>query len=236
MTPATRLLLISSSTVHGTGYLDHAEQEIREMMGTARRVIFIPYALADRASYAEKAADRFERMGFECKSIDEFANAVGALEETDAVFVGGGNTFRLLKILYEMGLVEAIRRRVEQGMVYMGASAGSNVACPTIRTTNDMPIVEPPTLNALNLFPCQINPHFMDADPNSRQMGETREERLLQFLEENEGPVIGLREGAMLSVTGGKIHLKGLTAARIFRRDSAPEELTPPAEFRFQRT
>jgi dipeptidase E len=236
MTPTTKLLLLSSSTIHGTGYLDYAEHEIREMMGEARRVIFIPYALADRASYGEKAASHFANMGFECKSIDEYADAVGALEEADAVFVGGGNTFRLLKILYERGLVEAIRRRVEQGMIYLGASAGSNVACPTIRTTNDMPIVEPPSLNALNLFPCQINPHYMDAAVDSKHMGETREERLLQFLEENEGPVIGLREGAMLSVTGGKIHLKGLNGAKIFRRDHVPKELVAPCELTIQRT
>jgi len=115
-------------------------------------------------------------------------------------------------------------------MVYMGASAGSNVACPTIRTTNDMPIVEPPTLNALNLFPYQINPHYVDPEPDSVHMGETREERLLQYLEENDTPVIGLREGCMLRMSGGRIYLKGIKGARIFRRDSAPQELLPPAE------
>ncbi len=234
MTPQTRLLLISTSTVYGTGYLDHAEQELRETMGEARRVIFIPYALADRAAYAEKATARFARMGLQCRSIDEFGNPAAALDAADAIFVGGGNTFRLLKALHELGLVEEIRRRVQQGMIYMGASAGSNVACPTIRTTNDMPIVEPPTLRALNLFPWQINPHYMDADPDSRHMGETREERLLQFLEENEGPVIGLREGAMLSVKAGTVLLKGLRGARIFRRNHAPEELMPPAEIQIQ--
>jgi dipeptidase E len=232
MTPLTKLLLISSSTVHGTGYLDHAEQEIREILGNARRVIFIPYALADRASYGKKASSRFESMGFECKSIDEHANAVRALDEADAVFVGGGNTFRLLKTLHELSLVEAIRRRVGQGMIYMGASAGSNVACPTIRTTNDMPIVEPPTWCALNLFPYQINPHYIDAGADSMHMGETREERLLQYLEENEGPVIGMREGAMLRVKDGRIHLRGLRGARIFKRGCAPEELMPPAELK----
>ena len=228
--PCTKLLLISTSTVFGTGYLDHAEHEIREMMGNARRVIFIPYALADRVSYGNKAVSRFERMEIQCKSIDQYPDAARALDDADAVFVGGGNTFRLLKTLYELGLVEVIRRRVEQGMIYMGASAGSNVACPTICTTNDMPIVEPPTLKALNLFPYQINPHYVDAQPNSMHMGETREERLLQYLEENEGPVIGLREGAMLCMKAGEIHLKGLRGARIFKRNCAPEELAPSAE------
>jgi dipeptidase E len=234
MTPQTKLLLISTSTVYGTGYLDHAEQAICETMGDARRVIFIPYALQDRAAYAQRATARFRSMGLHCESIDNFADPVRTLSETDAIFVGGGNTFRLLKTLYELGLVEAIQRRVEQGMIYMGASAGSNVACPTIRTTNDMPIVEPPTLRALNLFPWQINPHYQDAEPDRRHMGETREERLLQFLEENEGPVIGLREGAMLSVKDGSIYLKGLNGVRIFSRDREPEERMPPDEIRIQ--
>ncbi|HVJ05332.1 MAG TPA: dipeptidase PepE [Candidatus Saccharimonadales bacterium] len=224
------LLLISSSTVHGTGYLDHAEPEIRATLGAARRVIFVPYALADRASYANKAAPRFESMGFECKSIDYYPNPVRALDEADAVFVGGGNTFRLLKTLHEFGLIEAIRHRVAEGMVYMGASAGSNVACPTIRTTNDMPIVEPPTLNALNLFPYQINPHYIDPEPDSVHMGETREERLLQYLEENDTPVIGLREGSMIRMNGERMYLKGMKSARVFKRDCAPRELLPPAE------
>jgi dipeptidase E len=230
MAQQTRLLLISTSTVYGTGYLDHAEQEIRETLGDSCRLIFIPYALADRAAYAQKATSRFADMGFECQPMDEYSNAAGALDEADAIFVGGGNTFRLLKTLHELGLIEAIRRRVQQGMIYVGASAGTNVACPTIRTTNDMPIVEPPTLSALNLFPYQINPHYVDADRDSRHMGETREERLLQYLEENKGPVIGLREGAMLSVRGERILLKGLRGARVFRRDRPPEELVPEAE------
>lgn len=230
MTPLTRLLLISTSTVYGTGYLDHAEQQIRESMGEARHVVFIPYALADRAAYAKKAANRFEAMGFTCKTIDHYVDPVRALDDADAVFVGGGNTFRLLKALHQLGLVKAIRRRVEKGMIYIGASAGSNVACPTIRTTNDMPIVEPPTLRALDLFPYQINPHYVDRDTDSKHMGETREERLLQYLEENEGPVIGLREGAMLCVKDGKIYLSGLRGARIFKKNCAPVELLPPAE------
>ncbi len=224
------LLLISSSTVHGTGYLDHAESEIRDVCGAARLVIFIPYALADRASYASKATIRFETMGFNCCSIEDHPNPIRALDQADAVFVGGGNTFRLLKTLHDLGLIEAIRHRVAEGMVYMGASAGSNVACPTIRTTNDMPIVEPPTLNALNLFPYQINPHYIDPEPGSIHMGETREERLLQYLEENDTPVIGLREGSMLRMSGGRIYLKGIKGARIFQRNSAPQELLPPAE------
>jgi dipeptidase E len=225
-----KLLLISTSTVFGTGYLDHAEAEIRNTMGATRRVLFIPYALADHATYASKAVSRFERMGFQCRSIEDGTDPLRALNDADAVFVGGGNTFRLLKALHELGLIEGIRRCVGQGMIYMGASAGSNVAGPTIRTTNDMPIVEPPTLKALNLFPYQINPHYLDTDPDSRHMGETREERLQQYLEENQTPVIALREGAMLSVGEGRIRLRGVSGARVFRRDRAPEEWLPPAD------
>lgn len=225
-----RLLLISTSTVFGTGYLDHAESEIRTALGDARRVVFVPYALADRATYTARAAARFQSMGFQCASIEDASTPQRALDNADAIFVGGGNTFRLLKALHELGLIQAICDRVHQGMVYMGASAGSNVACPTIRTTNDMPIVEPPTLNALNLFPYQINPHYQDPDPDSKHMGETREERLLQYLEENETPVIGLREGAILSVSNGRTQLRGVNGARIFQRNHAPQELTPPAE------
>jgi dipeptidase E len=225
-----RLLLISTSTVYGTGYLDHAESEIRNALGPARRVVFIPYALADRKAYAERAVARFQGMGFECASIEDHGNPVQALDAADAVFVGGGNTFRLLRALYELDLIAAIRNRVSQGMIYMGASAGSNVAGPTIRTTNDMPIVEPPTLAALNLFPFQINPHYQDPDPDSRHMGETREERLLQYLEENETPVIGLREGGILSMSDGHIYLRGVNGARVFQRNRAPWEATPPTE------
>ena len=225
-----RLLLISTSTVYGTGYLDHAEPEIRDHLAGIKRILFVPYALADHATYAAKARTRFRSMGLELDSIHESRDPRVALEHAEAIFIGGGNTFRLLKALYDVALVEPIRNRVKRGMPYMGASAGSNVACPTIRTTNDMPIVEPPSLDALNLFPYQLNPHYIDPDPGSTHMGETREERLLQYLEENDRPVIGLREGAYLRVTDGKIWLKGAKPARVFRRGREPLEISPVAE------
>jgi dipeptidase E len=225
-----RLLLISTSTVHGTGYLDHAEPEIRDHLAGIKRVLFVPYALADHSGYTAKARPRFHAMGLQLESIHESRDPRLALEHADAIFIGGGNTFRLLKALYDNALIEPLRNRVQRGMPYMGASAGSNVACPTIRTTNDMPIVEPPSLDALNLFPYQINPHYVDPDPNTTHMGETREERLLQYLEENDRPVIGLREGSYLRVTDGKIWLKGLKPARVFRRGREPLEIAPIAE------
>jgi dipeptidase E len=225
-----RLLLISTSAVYGTGYLDHAEAEIREHLTGIKRILFVPYALADQSGYAAKARERFQAMGITLDSIHEAKDPRIAVEHADAIFIGGGNTFRLLKTLYDNGLVEPIRNRVKRGMPYMGASAGSNVACPTIRTTNDMPIVEPPSLDALNVFPYQLNPHYIDPDTGSTHMGETREERLLQYLEENDRPVVGLREGSYLRVTEGRIWLKGAKAARVFRRGQEPLEITPIAE------
>ena len=228
-----RILLISNSTLHGSGYLDHAEAEIRSFLGDLKRVLFVPYALFNRDKYAATAQQRFEKMGYALTSVHTAADPVQAVNETDAIFIGGGNTFRLLKALYEHELLLSIRERVASGMPYIGSSAGSNVASPTIRTTNDMPIVQPPSFEALGLVSFQLNPHYLDADPNSTHMGETREERIMQFLEENETPVIGLREGAMLRIENGKTLLRGSSGARIFRRGVTPEEVTPGAQIDF---
>jgi dipeptidase E len=228
MTQKARLLLISNSALRGSGYLDYAEREICDFLAGVRQVLFVPYALHDRDGYAAKAAERLGSMGFRVSSVHEAPEPRAAVESAAAIFIGGGNTFRLLKALYDNDLLDPIRRRVEDGSLrYLGASAGSNVACPTIRTTNDMPIVEPPSLKALGLVPFQINPHYVDPDPNSTLMAETREERLLQFLEENETPVVALREGAMLRVDEGTVMLKGVAQARIFHRGHAPRELPP---------
>jgi len=222
-----RLLLLSTSTVHGGGYLDYAEAEIRDFLGPVGRVLFAPFASHDRDQYASRVRERFGRMGYGLDSLHEAPDAREAVRRATAIFIGGGNTFRLLKALHELGVLPTIRGRVAGGMPYMGSSAGSNVAAPTIRTTNDMPIVEPPSFEALHLVPFQINPHYLDPDPASTQMGETREERILQFLEENETTVIGLREGAMLRVENGTCVLKGTAGARLFRRQLHPIELEP---------
>lgn len=224
---ARRLLLVSTSTTHRTGYLDHCADQIQDLLGSLRRVLFVPFALFDHDGYAAKARERFARMGYELTSIHEAADPVAAVRTTEALFIGGGNTFRLLARLYEKGLLEPIRERVAAGMPYVGTSAGSNVACVTIRTTNDMPIVEPPSFDALNLVPFNINPHYLDPDPTSTHMGETREERLLQFLEENDTIVVGLREGAMLRIEGSGVRFLGSTGARIFRRGHPPLEVRP---------
>jgi dipeptidase E len=222
-----RILLISNSTLHGSGYLDHAETEIRNFLGEVKRVLFVPYALFDRDKYAGTAQQRFEKMGYQLSSAHKAADPVQALRETDAIFIGGGNTFRLLKALYDFDLLDPIREKVAAGMPYIGSSAGSNVATPTIKTTNDMPIVQPPSFEALGLVSFQINPHYLDADPNSKHMGETREERLIQFLEENDTPVVGLREGAMLRIENGEVELRGSSGARIFRKGMEPLEVMP---------
>ncbi len=219
-----RLLLVSNSTQHGRSYLKHVADAIRQFLGPARRVLFVPYALFDRDAYGETARQRFASLGYELESIHTARDTRRAIEKAEALFVGGGNTFRLLKALYDNGIIDVIRRRVDTGMPYIGSSAGTVVACPTMCTTNDMPIVEPPSLKALGLVDFQINCHYLDADPSSTHMGETREERLLQFLEENPGPVVGLREGCWLTVTEGETSLHG-GGARIFRRGQPPDEV-----------
>lgn len=223
------LLLISTSTVHGTGYLEHALPELRDFLGEVRRLLFIPFALKDRDAYAAKAREAFGRIGCELDSLHEAGEPARAIERAQAIFCGGGNTFRLLKALYDAEALLPIRRRVGSGMPYAGASAGANLACPTIKTTNDMPIVQPPSFEALGLVSFQINPHYLDPDPGSTHMGETRETRIREFHEENQTPVVGLREGSMLRVEDGSVWLKGLAGARIFRRGQAPVEARPVA-------
>lgn len=225
-----RLLLISNSTLYGSGYLDHAEGEIRDFLRDIKRVLFVPYALYDRDAYANTARERFKAMGYDLDSVHEVRDARQAVNDAEVVFIGGGNTFRLLKALYDFDLLLPIRQRVAEGMPYIGSSAGSNVAGPTIRTTNDMPIVQPLSFDALGLVPFQLNPHYLDPDPNSTHMGETREQRINQFLEENTTPVVGLREGAMLRIEEATTLLKGVSGARIFRRGHDPVELEPGAK------
>ena len=222
-----RVLLISNSTLYGSGYLDHAEGEIRDFLGRVTGVLFVPFALYDRDAYASTARERFQKMGYRLESIHTATDAQQAVNEAEAIFIGGGNTFRLLKSLYDTDILQTIRRRVSEGMPYIGSSAGSNVAGPTIKTTKDMPIVQPPSFDALGLVPFQISPHFLDPDPNSTHMGETQEERISQFLEENDTPVAGLREGAVVRAENGTYVLKGSTGARIFRKGHEPVETRP---------
>jgi dipeptidase E len=215
-----RLLLISSSTVHGFGFLDHPEPEIRAFLGSGQRVAFVPFAAHDHALYTEKVRERLARMSLEVVSVDE-------IDRADAVVVGGGNTFRLLKTLYDRKLLDVIRERVRGGLPYIGSSAGTVIAAPTMRTTNDMPIVYPPSFDSLGLVGYQINPHYLDADPLSKHKGETREDRIRELHEENAAPVVGLREGSCLRVEDGVTTLLGEKTARVFRRGREAVEVEP---------
>lgn len=222
-----RLLLLSSSRVFGRGYLDHAELLIRGFLKGVPGVLFVPYALKDRDGYAAVARQKFEAMGFRLDSIHELDNPKQAIASAEAMFVGGGNTFRLLNTLYKLDLLPIMHERVNAGMRYMGASAGSNIAGPTIRTTNDMPIVQPPSFESLGLVAFQINPHYIDVDPTSTHMGETREQRLREYLEENEVPVLAIREPAILHVEGDIVTLEGEGGAKLFRRGREPQDVSP---------
>jgi dipeptidase E len=208
-----KLLLISSSTVHGYGYLDHAEPYIKKFLGeNVKNVLFIPFARPSGISYdayTQKAAERFKQMGYAMQGVHEHVNMVEAVLTAEAVFIGGGNSFVLLNSLYEFGLLEPLMQKIETGMPYIGSSAGSNIACPTIMTTNDMPIAYPPSFNSLDQTSFQLNPHYLDPEPDSKHKGETRETRIKEYHAYNSLPVIGLREGSMLWIEGEKIMLEG---------------------------
>jgi dipeptidase E len=219
--------------MHGLGYLEHCVGEIRDILGTAKRVVFVPFALHDRDGYTARAREAFDRMGYEVDSVHDNRDPKELFHSAEALFVGGGNTFRLLDELYRRDLLKPICAAVDRGAIYMGSSAGSIVACVTIKTTNDMPIVQPPSFDALNLVPFNINAHYLDPDPASTHMGETRETRIREFHEMNDPVVVGLREGAMLRIEETSVVLKGRTGARIFRKGSEPEEVSPGSSLDF---
>ena len=224
------LLLISNSTLHGSGYLDHCVDEICKFLKNRKTVLFIPYARPigmTHDEYTETARERFEKMGYKLTGIHEHDSPKEAVKSAEAIFIGGGNTFVLLNELYKTDILDDIRKKVEDGMPYIGTSAGSNVACKSIKTTNDMPIVFPPSFDGLNMAPFNINPHYLDPDPNSKHKGETRETRINEFHFFNGDYVVGLREGAILHIKGNKIKLKGTTGARIFKKGEEPKEFKP---------
>jgi dipeptidase E len=216
-----RLLLLSNSTSFDSGYLDHAIQAVLDFLGPIRRLHFVPFALHDRTGYTAKVQKRFGAAGVEVSEV----TADSDLQVAEAVFVGGGNTFRLLDTLHRGHFLDRLRDRVRGGMPYLGASAGSNIASPTICTTNDMPIVQPPGFQALGLVPFQINPHYLDPHPGTQHMGETREQRILEFLEESTVPVLGIREGTWLRREGDRLQLVGGAGGRLFRRGHESEEV-----------
>lgn len=226
----TQLLLLSTSTLYGQQFLEYALSEIAEFLSGCQAIYFVPYAQADYAGYTARVEQTLAPLGVKVVGLHTTPEPHKALQEAEALFVGGGNSFRLLKILQTEGLIEVVRTRVKGGQLrYLGASAGTNLACPTLRTTNDMPIVQPASFEAFGLIGFQINPHYLDRDPASTHMGETREQRLLEFLEENDVPVLGLREGAWLRQRDEQLLLGGVAGkgARLFERGFPPKELAP---------
>lgn len=217
------LLLLSNSRAPGMPAFAHMKDELTELVG-GHRVLFVPYAIADHDAYTDDVAAALNPFGIEVTGVHTASSPAEAVRAAEVVFVGGGNSFRLLKALQDLDLIAAIRDAVGAGTRYIGSSAGTNMACPSLRTTNDMPIVQPGSFEALGLVPFQINPHYLDPPPSSGHMGETRQERLLQFLEENDVAVIGLREGSYLRVSGDTATLGG-KRGRLFERGVDPREV-----------
>jgi dipeptidase E len=231
-----KLLLISNSTNVGEPYLTYPMPYIKEFLGAKPlKAIFIPYAAVSFSydEYESKVKERFNQIGHEIKSIHREADPVKAVESADIIVVGGGNTFHLLAKIYENNLLDAVRKKVAQNIPFIGWSAGSNVACPTICTTNDMPIVQPQSFNAFNFIPFQINPHYIDANP-AGHAGETREERIIEFMEANKNVyVAGLREGCMLKIENNSIRLIGNKPLRVFHYGIETKEFSANDDLNF---
>ena len=223
------MLVASTSTLHGGNYLDYLLPTLKEHFKATEEVIFIPYARPggiSHDSYTKKAQEAFSEIGITLKGLHTFSDPQKALEEAKGIFTGGGNTFLLVKMLYEENVLDALRTAINKGTPYLGTSAGSNICGQNMRTTNDMPIVYPPSFDTIGALPFNINPHYLDPDTNSTHMGETRETRINEFHCENKIPVVGLREGSWLEVKGKTITLRGDLDARIFEPKNKPIEIS----------
>ena len=231
-----KLLLISNSTMAGESYLAYPKQQIDDFLGERPvHALFIPYAAVTFSfnDYELKVSERFNEINHTVTGIHHFDDPVKAVEEAEAIVVGGGNTWQLTRMLHDHHLMEVIRERVKEGVPYIGWSAGSNVACPTLRTTNDMPIIDPHGFDTLGLVPFQINPHYLDANPQGHA-GETRQQRIEEFIEVNPGVyVAGLREGGMFRLESDTLKLIGTKPVRIFRKGLKPMELTANDDLNF---
>jgi dipeptidase E len=231
-----RLLLLSNSKKSGFGYLEWAMPTLKDFVGgRAQRALFVPYAIVTRShdDYVELVRRPFRELGLLVEGLHRAEDPHAAIARAELIVVGGGNTWQLARSLHVLGLLDPIRRAVRSGTPFVGWSAGSNVACPTFQTTNDMPIVDPLGFDALGLVPFQINPHYLHGNPPGFH-GETREERILEYLEANPRvTVVGLREGTLLCVEGDAIALVGDDPTRIFRRGEAPREVEPGGDLRF---
>lgn len=227
------IIIASTSTVHGSGYLEYLLDELSVFFQQVNTILFIPYARPSGISYDEYtviAAKAFAKINKKVVGIHTFENPKTAIAKAEGIFVGGGNTFVLTNMLYKNNLLKALKTVVSKGTPYLGTSAGSNICGLTIKNTNDMPIVYPPSFNALGLLSFNINPHYIDSDANSKHMGETRETRIKEFHFYNTQPVVGLREGSWLYVNGHDITLKGPLSARIFEYNKQAYEVKPSVQ------
>jgi dipeptidase E len=231
-----KMLIASTSTVHGKAYLEYILPELANFFKDVSELLFIPYARPGGISYDEYtqvAKKGFKSLGIKVRGIHEFSNPNEAVKNAEAIFVGGGNTFELVNQLYVHDLLVVIKQVVEDGTPYFGTSAGSNITGVSMKTTNDMPIVYPPSFDTLQLINFNLNPHYLDPDPNSTHMGETRETRIKEFHQFNKTPVLGLREGSWVEVQGKKIILRGTLSARLLLKDTLPKELPTNSDVSF---
>ena len=221
-------IIASTSTLYGGSYLDYLLPELKLHFENCKLILFIPYAQPGGLSYEEytdRVSKAFAKLNIEVKGIHEFENPIAAIEEAEGIFTGGGNTFLLVFQLYKNKVMDALANALKNGTPYLGTSAGSNICGLTMQTTNDMPIIYPPSFQTLGIVPFNINPHYLDADLQLKHNGETREMRIKEYHFLNSPPVLGLREGSWLEVKGDKITLKGSLSARLFRQNKNPEEL-----------
>lgn len=224
------LLLVSSSRCHPHSYLDHCEEQVRALFEGVNEILFVPFARPSGMShdaYTQVARDRFQKMGIAVSGVHQHADPIAAVLSASGVFTGGGNTFVLLRDLYELGLLPALRERIADGMPYMGTSAGSNIAGLSIGTSNDMPIVHPPSFAALQVAPFNLNPHYPATKPDPTHKGETRDDRIREFHLFNEQPVVALHEDGMLQINGISGTLIGDRVAYVFEKDQPRETLDP---------
>ena len=230
------ILIASTSTIHGSGYLEYIIPELELFFKGVDQIVFIPFARPSGITYNEYtaiASKAFATINIKVKGIHEFENPVDAIKSAKGIFTGGGNTFELVNQLYAHDLLAVIKNVVNNGTPYFGTSAGSNICGLTMKTTNDMPVVYPPSFDTLGLVNFNINPHYLDPNPNSTHKGETRETRIKEFHIYNTTPVLGLREGSWLHVQEDKITLKGKLTARLFQQNKKPIELPTGFEFTF---
>lgn len=227
------IIIASTSTLHGGSYLDYLLPALQLHFKNCTTILFIPYARPGGISheeYTKKAAEVFASINIKLQGIHEFESPEKAIQNAEGFFTGGGNTFLLVSQLYKNNIMQLLAEKVKSGTPYLGTSAGSNICGLSMQTTNDMPIIYPPSFQTLGLIPFNLNPHYLDPDANSQHMGETRETRIKEFHAFNAIPVLGLREGSWLEVKGDKITLKGSLKARLFKQNQTLEELEPESD------